>query len=68
MTVQAQPAEDRVQDVVWAAARAKEEAGWVVHLLQGRAEIAYVQAVVQQFPMLPGSLVIKEVVQNVEQK
>ena len=68
MTVQARLAKDQVQGVVWDAVRDKVEAEWVDRLPQGRVEIAYAQAAVRQSLMLPDSLVIKEVVQNVEQK
>jgi hypothetical protein len=65
--VQDRPAKDPAQDVVWVVARARVEAGWVVHLQQGRAEVVSVQTVEQQSLMLQDSLVIKEAVPSVVQ-
>ena len=62
------PVRDPEQDVVWAEVRVRVEAGWVVHLQQGRAEIVSVQAAEQRLLMLPDSRVIKEAVQSVVQK
>gem|GEM_PF-3209989 len=67
-TVQARPAKDPAQDVVWDVVRDKGKAEWVDLQPQGRAEIVYAQAVVQRSLILWGNPVIREVVQNVEQK
>ena len=68
MTVQGLLARVPAQDVVWDEARAKVEAGWADHLQQGRAEIVSVQTAQQRLLMLPDSLVIKEVAQNVDRR
>jgi hypothetical protein len=66
--VQAPLVKVRAQVVVWAEARDKAEAGWADRLPPVRAEIVYVRPAVRQSLMLPDSLAIKEVVQNVGQK
>jgi hypothetical protein len=55
---------DQVQDEEWVKAKAE----WADPLLRGRAEIVCAQTAEQQFLMLPGNPVIKEVVLSVEQK
>jgi hypothetical protein len=44
---------------VWAKDRARVEAGWVDHLLQGRAEVASVQTAEQRLLILPDSPVMQ---------
>lgn len=66
--VQARQVKDPAQVVAPDAVRDKVEAGWVVPLQQGRAEIVSVQAAEQRSLMLQDSRVIKEAVLNVVQK
>jgi hypothetical protein len=66
--VQAQPAKDQAQDVGWVEDRDGAKAEWVNRLPQVRVETVYARTVVQQMLMLSDNLVIKEAVQNVEQK
>jgi hypothetical protein len=66
--VQGLPARGPARAGVWAEAKAKAGAGWAGHLPQGRAVIAYAQAVEQRLLTLQDSLAIKEAVLSVEQK
>jgi len=66
--VQGLPAKVPAQAGVWAEAKAKVEAEWVDHLLQGRAEVVSVRIAEQQLLILPGSLVMQKAALNVVQK
>jgi hypothetical protein len=44
------------------------EAGWAGHLQQDRAEVVYARTAEQRLLMLPGSLVMQKIVQNVVRK
>jgi hypothetical protein len=44
------------------------EAEWADHLPQGRAEVVYARTAEQRLLMLPGSLVMQKIVQNVVRK
>ena len=66
--VQVLAAKGPVRDVVWAEARARVEAEWVVHLQQGRAEIVSVRTAEQRLLMLLDSLVMQKVVLSVVRK
>ena len=66
--VQGLPARVPAQAGVWVEAKAKVEAGWADHLLQGRAVIAYVRAAEQRPLILPDSLVMQKAVLIVVRK
>ena len=55
---QALPARVPVQAEAWVEEKAKAEAGWADHLLQGRAEPASAQNAVTKNLMLQDNLVI----------
>ena len=53
---------------VWVEAKAKVEAEWVDHLLQDRADNAFVRNVDRRFLTLPDSPVMRKAVPNVVRK
>jgi len=66
--VQGLQAKDAAQAAAWGEGKARVEAEWVDHSPQDRAEVVYARTVQQSSLMLPGSLAIQEVVQNVVRK
>ena len=63
--VQGLPARVPAQAGVRVKARARVEAEWADRLPQDRAAVVYARTVEQQSLMLPGSLVMQKVAQNV---
>jgi hypothetical protein len=66
--VQGLQAKAAAQAAVCGEGKAKVEAEWVDRSPQDRAEVVYARTAQQSSLMLPGSLVIQEVVQNVVRK
>jgi hypothetical protein len=56
------------QAAAWGEGKARVEAEWEDRSPQDRAEVVYARTAQQSSLMLPGSLVIQEVVQNVVRK
>jgi len=55
---------DPAQVGVWLEAKAKVEAEWADHLLQGRAEVVSAQVAATRSLMLPDSLAIHKAARN----
>ncbi len=68
--VQGLPAKVPAQAGVWVEvkARARVEAEWADHLLQGRAEVVYARTAGRKLLMLQDSLVMQKAVLNVARK
>jgi len=62
--VQGLQVRDPAQVGVWLEAKAKVEAEWADHLLQGRAEVVSAQVAATRSLMLPDSLAIHKAARN----
>jgi len=66
--VQGLQAKGPAQAGVWVEPKVRVEAEWADHLQQGRVEVVSAQVAVIKWLMLPGSLAMQKVVQNVVRK